>query len=160
VKAFLNDTEERIYHDRVKRAQKGDRPALIALINFHASRGEDKECARWHSFLDPSGHTDWLTERTEIGQLRFHGDSASQVARSQAGTVYVIQDSQSGLYKIGITTNMPRRMRELGVGKTARLVQQKQVGDARAVEKALHSRYSSARLPQTEYFKLSSPPSI
>jgi predicted GIY-YIG superfamily endonuclease len=80
--------------------------------------------------------------------------------QGDAGVVYVIEEMRTGLYKIGMTTNLERRMRELGVGKTARLVQQRQVSDARAVERAAHERYKAHRIPQTEYFKLNSPPSI
>ena len=87
-------------------------------------------------------------------------ESQAGQAGIKAGSVYVIQDKESGLYKIGRTTNMQRRMRELGVGKTARLVRQKQVEDAAAVEKAAHLRYKAARLPQTEYFKLNNPPFV
>jgi hypothetical protein len=76
------------------------------------------------------------------------------------GTVYVIQDIGTGLYKIGRTTDMDRRMRELGVGKSARLIASKRVGDAPAVERAAHQRYRANRLPQTEYFRLSGPPVI
>ena len=77
-----------------------------------------------------------------------------------AGTVYVIQDIQSRLYKIGRTTNLQRRMKELGVGATARLISSKQVSNAAEVERRAHQRYKSARLPQTEYFKLDRPPMI
>ena len=77
-----------------------------------------------------------------------------------AGTVYVIQDIQSRLYKIGRTTNLQRRMKELGVGSTARLISSKQVSNAAEVERRAHQRYKSARLPQTEYFKLDRPPMI
>ena len=76
------------------------------------------------------------------------------------GSVYVIRDKDTGLYKIGRTGNMERRMRELGVGKTAELISHHAVGDMVAVEKAAHERYKANRLPQTEYFKLSKPPFI
>jgi len=76
------------------------------------------------------------------------------------GHVYVIQDMRSGLYKIGWTTDMTRRMKELGVGKTSRLIQSKEVDDAPSIEKEAHIRYKNSRLPQTEYFNLDTPPSI
>ena len=76
------------------------------------------------------------------------------------GTVYVIKDRSTGLYKIGRTKNLERRMQELGVGKTADLVSSVEVGDMNAVEKAAHRRYKDKRLPQTEYFKLDRPPQI
>ena len=76
------------------------------------------------------------------------------------GYVYVIQDIESRLYKIGRTANMHRRMQELGVGKTARLVTSKYVANAPAVERKAHERYKNSRLPQTEYFRLNTPPAI
>ena len=88
------------------------------------------------------------------------GDSPSGGAGKKAGSVYVIQDKETGLYKIGRTTNLERRLKELGVGKTARLINSKKVEDAAATEKKAHKRYKSSRLPQTEYFKLQKPPQI
>lgn len=76
----------------------------------------------------------------------------------KSGWVYVIQDKTTGLYKIGRTKNIERRMKQLGVGKSARLIQRKMVVDSYAVERTAHQRYKNSRLPQTEYFKLSSPP--
>lgn len=76
------------------------------------------------------------------------------------GTVYVIQNISTGLYKIGITTNMQQRMRQLRVGKTSRLIGQRWSSDARAVERAAHQRYKAHRIPQAEYFNLSTPPII
>lgn len=78
----------------------------------------------------------------------------------QAGTVYVLQHIDTGLYKIGRTTNMKARMRTLGVGKTTRLISSRYVSNAAEVEKAAHRRYKGQRLPQTEYFRLDSAPSI
>lgn len=78
----------------------------------------------------------------------------------KSGWVYVIRDNSTGLYKIGRTKHLDQRMRQLGVGKTATLIQKKQVSDSYAVEKDAHKRYKNSRLPQTEYFKLNSPPTI
>ena len=86
--------------------------------------------------------------------------SDPQSSRKPTGTVYVIQDTRTGLYKIGITNNMQRRMRELGVGKTSRLVDSKPSSNPRAVERAAHQRYKAHRLPQTEYFLLKQRPQI
>jgi hypothetical protein len=79
---------------------------------------------------------------------------------NKKGHVYVIQDKRSGLFKIGRTTDMNRRMKELGVGKTSRLIQSKEVENAPRVEKEAHSKYKNSRLPQSEYFNLDTPPSI
>ena len=78
----------------------------------------------------------------------------------KSGWVYVLRDNSTGLYKIGRTKNISQRMRQLGVGKTSTLIQKKHVSDSYAVEKAAHRRYKDYRLPQTEYFKLNSPPVI
>lgn len=79
---------------------------------------------------------------------------------NKSGWIYVIQDKTTGLYKIGRTKNIDRRMKELGVGKSARLIKRKFVADCHKAEKDLHQRYKSQRLPQTEYFKLKTPPMI
>ena len=79
---------------------------------------------------------------------------------SKEGHVYLIQDIDTGLYKIGITKNMEKRMKQLGVEDTANLIDDIFVPDARAREKELHKKYASARLPQTEYFKVGYQPSL
>ena len=79
---------------------------------------------------------------------------------SKEGYVYLIQDIDSGLYKIGKTVNLQRRMRELKVGSKTKLIESKFVIDANLREKELHNKYKNFRLPQTEYFKLDNPPEI
>lgn len=86
--------------------------------------------------------------------------SSPPSGQNNKGHVYVIQDKRSGLFKIGRTTDMNRRMKELGVGKTSRLIQSKEVDNAPRVEKEAHNKYKSSRLPQTEYFNLDTPPSV
>ena len=76
------------------------------------------------------------------------------------GHVYLIQDIKTGLYKIGITKNMEKRMKQLGVGDTAKLIDDIFVPDARGREKQLHEKYKDARLPQTEYFNIGYRPSL
>ena len=76
------------------------------------------------------------------------------------GYVYVIQDIDTCLYKIGITNNPDRRLKELGVGNTAVLISCEYYENAREIEKNAHKRYGKYRLPQTEYFKLNQPPAI
>ena len=79
---------------------------------------------------------------------------------SKEGHVYLIQDIRSGLYKIGITKNMEKRMKQLGVGDTAKLIDDIFVPNAREREKELHKKYKDARLPQTEYFNIGYEPSL
>jgi hypothetical protein len=78
----------------------------------------------------------------------------------RGGYVYVIQDRASGLYKIGRTRNLNRRLKQLGVGATASLVSASWSADAAATEKSAHHRYKASRLPHAEYFILSHPPSV
>ncbi len=80
--------------------------------------------------------------------------------QSRSGYIYVVQDIESKLYKIGRTQNMGRRMQQLGVGKTARLVASKHVPNAAEAERLAHVRYKDYRQPQTEYFRLQHPQSI
>jgi len=80
--------------------------------------------------------------------------------KSKEGYVYLIQDIRSGLYKIGITKNMEKRMKQLGVGDSAKLIDSVFSPDAREREKQLHKKYKDARLPQTEYFNIGYEPSL
>ena len=80
--------------------------------------------------------------------------------KSKEGHVYLIQDNRTGLYKIGITKNMEKRMKQLGVGQTAKLIDDIFVPDAKDREKQLHKKYKDARLPQTEYFNIGYQPNL
>lgn len=53
---------------------------------------------------------------------------------------------------------MDRRMIQLGVGKVADLLDSQLHDDPEYIEKRLHFRYAHARIPQTEYFNLETPP--
>ena len=77
---------------------------------------------------------------------------------SKAGYVYVIQDVYTGMYKIGRTKDLDRRLKELGVGVSANLIKAQFFNDCHAVEKRMHKEYADSRLPGTEYFRLSCPP--
>ena len=65
--------------------------------------------------------------------------------------LYLIESNRGGLYKIGITSDPDRRMRELQPRQVLALVE---VYNARSVEKCLHAEYSQSRLAGTEYFEL------
>jgi len=121
------------------------------------------ERPRLKELPDPWGELEAPTSTNTQGGIRipdpWQADFAKQ-GSTRAGFVYVVQDIESSLYKIGRTQNMDRRMQELGVGKTARLVTSKYVPDAVETERQAHIRYKSNRLPQTEYFRLRQPPSI
>lgn len=71
------------------------------------------------------------------------------------GIVYVIRAGQSNLYKIGRTTNISRRLRQLQTMNSQQLsvVKLIQCHDAIAVEKTLHQKFSLYRR-QGEWFEL------
>ena len=56
------------------------------------------------------------------------------------------------LTKIGIATELKRRMKEL---KPAKLYVTAWISYYESLERDLHARYSRQRIPQTEYFRLS-----
>ena len=80
--------------------------------------------------------------------------------KDKEGYVYLIQDIRSGLYKIGITKNMEKIMKQLGVGDLAKLIDSVFSPDAGEREKQLHKNYKDARLPWTEYFNIGYPPDL
>ena len=55
---------------------------------------------------------------------------------------------------------MEKRMKQLGVGDSAKLIDSVFSPDARKREKQLHKKYKDARLPQTEYFNIGYRPSL
>ena len=106
---------------------------------------------------------EWLMGRkATIEDLKSIGISIEPVEEESGGEgfVYVIQDLDSGLFKIGYTKNPDRRFDELGVGLTAQEISCDYFDNAREVERAAHKKYADARLPQSEYFKLYKPPVI
>ncbi len=66
-----------------------------------------------------------------------------------AGIVYLIRNGD--LHKIGTTTNLQRRMKQL---KPDEIVKTLETTKFRTIEKELHRKYKDVRLPQTEYFRL------
>jgi len=106
---------------------------------------------------------EWLMGRkATIEDLKSIGISIERVEEESGGEgfVYVIQDLDSGLFKIGYTKNPDSRFDELGVGLTAQEISCDYFDNAREVERAAHEKYADARLPQSEYFKLYKPPVI
>lgn len=69
---------------------------------------------------------------------------------TQNGYIYVIANQD--LTKIGITTDLKRRMKEL---KPDKIYATAWLSDYESLERNLHARYSRERIPQTEYFRLS-----
>ena len=66
-----------------------------------------------------------------------------------SGWLYLIKNRD--LYKIGITKNFDKRMRQL---KPDNVVSKLYTSNFLILEKELHNRYKKYRIPQTEYFRL------
>ena len=65
------------------------------------------------------------------------------------GYIYFIRNKD--LYKIGITRNFSQRMKALKPDEIIRVIKTNRYKE---LEKELHKRYKSVRIPQTEYFRL------
>ena len=68
-----------------------------------------------------------------------------------SGFVYLIRNKD--LYKIGITKNLEQRMKQL---KPDQIIKTVRTDNYAEIEKELHKKYKSERVPQTEYFRLNS----
>jgi len=68
--------------------------------------------------------------------------------------VYLIRDNQTGLHKIGMTTDWDRRSRQLQVGVTTTKVQIVPCTNAKKWEKVLHAMFKHRRIPQSEWFRI------
>ena len=66
-----------------------------------------------------------------------------------SGWLYLIKNRD--LYKIGITKNFPKRMRQL---KPEKVIVKSYSRNFKQLEKEFHKRYKQVRIPQTEYFRL------
>lgn len=76
--------------------------------------------------------------------------------RTGCGYVYVVQHLSSGLHKIGVTRKdcVESRLKALGVGACSKLVHLTLTDNYIGIEKCLHHKYKTFRIPQTEYFQL------
>ena len=91
------------------------------------------------------------TDATFIKRLDFPlADKTAEVETSPTGFVYFVRNGD--LFKIGITENMLRRLRELAPDELLNIVR---CPNFQEVEWELHRRFKDVRLPQTEYFRLS-----
>ncbi len=70
-------------------------------------------------------------------------------AQAEEGFVYFIRNKD--LFKIGITTDLKRRMDEL---KPCEILNSVRCKNYTTVEKDLHIFFKDSRIPQTEYFRL------
>lgn len=69
--------------------------------------------------------------------------------RDTPGYVYLIRNKD--LYKIGITMSIERRFKQL---KPDDVLEVMQMPNTRGTEKLLHERFKHRRIPQSEYFRL------
>jgi len=74
--------------------------------------------------------------------------------------VYLIQDKGSGLHKIGMTTNWERRKKELKVGSVTTQISVVSCKNAAKWERALHAMFAHKRMPQSEWFRITSSEAI
>lgn len=74
-------------------------------------------------------------------------------AKANEGYLYVLEMEYG--YKIGITTNLDRRMKQLEVPEKATVVGQWSSKEYVTIEKLLHKMYADDRVPQSEWFKIS-----
>lgn len=77
-------------------------------------------------------------------------EAKARLGGDRFGFVYFIRNKD--LYKIGITTDMLRRMAELKPDELLNMVRCSNYFD---VESTIHKEFSKERLPQSEYFRLS-----
>ena len=70
--------------------------------------------------------------------------------KPEIGFVYILQIPHG--YKIGITTNLDARMKQLEVPEKASIVGHWQSKDYTVLERLLHSMYKEKRVPQSEWF--------
>lgn len=84
------------------------------------------------------------------GRQLFKEDQASsRIATVNHGFVYFIRNGD--LYKIGITENLLRRVKELNPDEILNVVR---CSNYKELERKLHEHFKHKRLPQTEYFRL------
>tara|TARA_Y100000766_G_C18546388_1_gene430749 strand:- start:53 stop:568 length:516 start_codon:yes stop_codon:yes gene_type:complete len=76
--------------------------------------------------------------------------------KDHPGYIYVIDLKPMGLpgYKIGMTKNLRQRMRQLQVPEKGTLCKWWYTQDVRGCEKSLHRMFDKARVPQSEWFKI------
>ena len=72
----------------------------------------------------------------------------------KTGYVYLIKSLLLGGYKIGITTAPQSRFNALEIGTKAELIGYWSLDAYRELEKQLHAEYKDVRIPQSEWFDL------
>lgn len=86
--------------------------------------------------------------------------TSDQTKSSVSECVYLIRDNETGLHKIGMTTNWERRARQLKVGSTTTKVRTVACKNPEKWERVLHAMFQHKRLPQSEWFRISAEEAI
>ncbi len=79
---------------------------------------------------------------------------------NDTGCVYLICHNETGLHKIGMTSNWERRSRELKVGTDTTKVRVVDCKNAEKWERVLHGMFKHKRIPQSEWFTISAEDAI
>lgn len=95
-----------------------------------------------------------------ISGVRSEPVRVASSAVAEPGYVYVLRHQKSGVYKIGMTTQMVGRMKALRVEADTELVSKIKSKNPRRLESFLHARYKQQRLPQSEWFSLDHEPDL
>ena len=84
--------------------------------------------------------------------VHYQPSEASKGIAPAHGFLYFVRNAD--LYKIGITDNLLRRLKELRPDEILNVVR---CTNYKALERELHRAFKARRVPQTEYFRLSAP---
>ena len=134
--------------------------------NLHSVGGEKYKVS--HQRLKKSGLTEPIIKEIEQAIVRaataqgsfpesalYGGKEAIEQRKAiekstrEFGFVYFIRNDD--IYKIGVTDNLLRRMKEL---KPDEILNSVRCGNYQKIEKKLHVHFKHKRIPQTEYFRL------
>lgn len=91
----------------------------------------------------------WLPREDVRVNSRKVAAPAPRSSSQARGYIYLIRNGD--LYKIGITTDLKRRLSELQPDEVVNVVK---CSDYEKTEKEIHRRFRHLRIPQTEYFRL------
>jgi hypothetical protein len=84
--------------------------------------------------------------------IQYTHSQASGTISPAHGFLYFIRNAD--LYKIGITDNLLRRLKELRPDEIISVIR---CSNYKGLERELHRAFKAHRVPQTEYFRLSAP---
>lgn len=104
---------------------------------------------RQKHYTDVSREEYFAELRGEKKADRTPQDQSINTNSCRYGFVYLIQNKD--LYKIGITENLIRRFRQL---KPTEILDVVRCSNYKELEQELHIKFKNARIPQTEYFRL------